>query len=380
MAPQHRRAIFTVIVSTLLVLAIATGTLVAVFYKHLDANLHTGQAIKHLVKKKQHGPKAPLNILVMGIDTRSGQGDAIDTEAGLNGSDTNILLHVSADRRSAYGVSIARDTLVTRPDCTTESGKRIPGGTLQQWNFAYAKGGPACTAEQVEQVTGVPVDGYLTVDFEGFKSMVDAIDGVQVCIPQDVNDQKHGIVLKAGTQTLKGEDALNYVRERYSTANSDLGRMKRQQAFISSMINKVVSAGTLTRPDRLVKFANAAASSVTASPGLDTVHALVKLAEQLKHIDLSHITFVTAPVMDYPQNPNRLIFAPDAKQLWKRILNDKPLTKALTSGSISAGAPPGGASSSPSGTASASGAPSQGAGSTGSGQTAEQAAENGLCS
>jgi len=386
MAPHHRRAVVTVILSTLLVLAIATGTVVAVFYKHLDANLHTGQAIKHLVKKKR-GPKTPLNILVMGIDTRSGQGDKIDTEAGLNGSDTNILLHVSADRRSAYGVSIARDTLVTRPDCTTANGKRIPGGTLQQWNLAYARGGPACTAEQVEQVTGIPVDGYLTVDFEGFKSMVDAIDGVQVCIPQDVNDQKHGIVLKAGTQTLKGQDALNYVRERYSTPNSDLGRMKRQQAFISSMINKVVSAGTLTRPDRLVKFADAAASSVTASPGLDTVHALVKLAEQLKHIDLTHITFVTAPVMDYPQNPNRLIFAPDAKQLWKRILNDKPLTKALTSGSISAGAPPGGTSSpsSPSSTSSASGtpsgtgSPSQGSGSAGSGQTAEQAKENGLC-
>jgi len=381
MAPHHRRTVAVVITSTLVVLAVLTGTLVTVFYKHLDANLKTGQQITHIVPKDtQEGPKAPLNILVMGIDSRAGQGDAIDSEAGMNGSDTNILLHVSADRQTAYGVSIARDTLVTRPDCTSTDGQTIPGGELQQWNKAYQVGGPACTAEQLEEVTGIHVDGYITLDFEGFKSMVAAIDGVQVCIPEDVNDQKHGIVFKAGTQTLKGDQALNYVRERYSTPNSDLGRMKRQQAFISSMISKVVSARTLTRPDKLVRFADAAASSITASPGLDTVHDLVQLAEDLKDIDLTHIRFVTAPVMDYPKDPNRLIFTSDAKALWKRIANDKPLTKAMTTNAISAGNPPSGSTSpsgSPTGTATAPSSPT--ATPTTDAAQQEFARENGLC-
>jgi LCP family protein required for cell wall assembly len=388
MAPHHRRAIATVIATTLVALALATGSLVAVFYKHLDANLKTGQAIKHLAKKKHTGPKDPLNILVMGIDTRSGAGNKIDNETGEGGSDTNILLHVSADRKTAYGVSIPRDTLVDRPTCTTTSGKTIPGGTAQMWNKAYALGGPACTARQLEAVSGIEIDGYLTVDFEGFKSMVDAIDGVQVCIPKPVNDQAHGIVFKAGTQTLKGQQALNYVRERYSTPNADIGRMKRQQAFISSMINKVVSAGTLTRPDRLIKFASAAADSLTASPGFDTVHDLTKLAGQLKHIDLTHIRFVTVPSQPYdvPRSDprwGRVELLPGAKNLWKRIIDDKPLSKSLISGSISAGAPP--SSTSPSGTSSNTTSPSSPTGSTSpSGQpsdtqAAQEAAANGLC-
>jgi len=388
MAPHHRRAVAIVIVTTLVVLALATGSLVAVFYQHLDANLRTGQAIKHLVKKKHTGPKSPLDILVMGIDTRSGAGNQIDNERGEGGSDTNILLHVSADRRTAYGVSIPRDTLVEPISCTKDRHYIVRGVDtgLVQWNAAFAAGGPACTAEQLEAVSGVHVDGYLTVDFEGFKSMVDAIDGVQVCLPKPVNDQAHGIVFKAGTQTLKGQPALNYVRERFSTPNADIGRMKRQQAFISSMINKVVSAGTLTRPDRLVKFASAAADSLTASPGFDTVHDLTKLAGQLKHIDLTHIRFVTVPSQPYdvPRSDprwGRVELLPGAKSLWQRIVDDKPLSRSLISGSISAGNPPDSSSGTPSGGTS----PSSPAGSTSpsgepsNGQAAQEAAANGLC-
>jgi LCP family protein required for cell wall assembly len=386
MAPHHRRAVAIVIVSTLVVLALATGALVAAFYQHLDANLTTGQAIKHLAKKRHTGPKDPLNILVMGIDTRSGAGNKIDNETGEGGSDTNILLHVSADRKTAYGVSIPRDTLVDRPTCTTAGGKAIPGGTAQMWNKAYALGGPACTARQLEAVSGIEIDGYLTVDFEGFKSMVDAIDGVQVCLPKPVNDQAHGIVLKAGTQTLRGQQALNYVRERYSTPNADIGRMKRQQAFISSMINKVVSAGTLARPDRLIKFASAAADSLTASPGFDTVHDLTKLAGQLKHIDLTHIRFVTVPSQPYdvPRTDprwGRIELLPAAASLWQRIVEDKPLSRSLISGSISAGNPPGSSPGTPSGTTSPSSpsGPAAPSGEPSNSQAAQEAAANGLC-
>ena len=103
-------------------------------------------------------------------------------------SDTTILFHLSADRESAYGISIPRDSLVDRPDCKTEDGETIPGGSRQMWNAAFALGGPACTIQQFEQITGVRIDNYVVVDFSSFQDMVDAIDGVEVCIPEDIDD------------------------------------------------------------------------------------------------------------------------------------------------------------------------------------------------
>ena len=115
----------------------------------------------------------------MGSDSRDGAGNNID---GLTGggerSDTTILLHVSADRKRAYGISIPRDLLVDRPECKSEDGDTIPGGTSAMWNEAFAVGGPACTMQQFEQVTGVRLDHFVKVDFEGFRGMVDAIGGV----------------------------------------------------------------------------------------------------------------------------------------------------------------------------------------------------------
>ena len=92
------------------------------------------------------------------------------------GSDTTILLHLSADRKRAYGVSIPRDSMVDRPACDHGA---IPAQDYAQWNAAYAIGGPACTIQQFEQLTGIRIDHYLVVDFAGFKDMVDAVDGVE---------------------------------------------------------------------------------------------------------------------------------------------------------------------------------------------------------
>lgn len=379
MAPHHRRAVAIVIVSTLVVLALATGSLVAVFYQRLDADLQTGQAIKHEATKKTAGPKTPLNILVMGIDTRNCAGCHVDSEAGAGGSDTNILVHISADRKTAYGISIPRDALVNPVPCTEHSLYLDTG--LVQWNAAYGAGGPACTAEQLEKNFGIYVDGYLTVNFGGFKDMVDAIGGVNICIPFELNDPVYEKVdFKPGPAVhLNGTRALAYVRLRHVLDGSDTARIKRQQAFISAMTNKVVSAGTLTNPVKVAKFAGAAASSLTASPGFDTVSDLAKLAEQLKHTDLTHIHFITIPsqAYDVPRTDprwGRVEILPAAAALWQRVSADRPLSRSLTAGSVSADNPPGSAtpSNTPSGSTSPSGQPSS--------QAAQQAAKSGLCS
>lgn len=355
----HRRTVLRVVLVSQLVLALLTAAGVTFAYRALDGGIRSQDVTRLLTdrpeKEDVEGPREPLNILVMGTDDRSCEGCAIDGEEGAGGSDTTLLVHVSADREEAYGISLPRDALVTRPDCIGEDGQTIPGGELEMFNSAFALGGPACTIQTVEQLTGVLIDHYVTVDFNGFVDMVDAVGGVEVCIPKDVDDPVRNIFFEAGTQTLEGRQALNYVRERYVlSANSDIGRMRRQQAFIASMVNKVVSAGTLTRPDRVYGFLSAATRSITVDEELGSIQDLVDLALQFRETGLGDIEFVTVPNETYEPDPNRLVWSKKADKLWKRVAKDKSLPKKLNRGSISAKDPVGTSSADPTPTATAS--------------------------
>ncbi len=324
------------------VLALVTALVVVLAYRSLDGNIAEGEAIDHFVAPPD--PPAddeevdlqPMNVLVMGSDSREGEGNAIDGESGGGGSDTTILLHVSADRQEAYGVSLPRDALVTRPDCKTPGGT-VPGGELELFNTAFALGGPLCTVKMVESLTGIYVDHYLVLDFNGFKDMVEAVQGVEVCIPQDVVDPEHDIYFDAGVQTLTGQQALNYVRERtVLSATGDIGRMKRQQAFIASMVNKVVSAGTLSRPTRVFDFLDAATSSIVVDEDLDSIGRLVDLSMQFRDTGLTDISFLTVPIAPYQPDPNRLVWTDQADALWRLIRTDRPLGGDLAEGSLTA--------------------------------------------
>jgi LCP family protein required for cell wall assembly len=339
---KTRHTVASVVGVTTLVLAMITGLVVVYGFRHLSGNLEVADYDSVLEnrpeKEKVEGPKEPLNILVMGSDTREGEGNDIDNESGEGGSDTTILLHLSADREHAYGISIPRDSMVDRPDCDHGA---IPAATYQQWNAAFAIGGPACTIQQFEQLTGVRLDHYITVDFNSFQAMVDAVGGVEVCIPETIDDRSHGIYLEAGTREVSGKEALSYVRQRYAVGDgSDIGRMKRQQAFIASMANKVISAGTLTSPKRLYSFLNAATKSLKVDRGLDNLGKIANLGIEFRHISLDNIQFLTIPWLWDPQDPNRVIWAPEAKKVWKKIVHDKPLSRRLTVDAISAGKPP----------------------------------------
>lgn len=338
-ATRHqRRTVLRVIIVTELVVALLTGATVAFAYNQVNHQIDVGAPIPHSpgVKREPKLPKSALNILVLGTDTRSCDGCGIDSQAGGGGSDLTILLHVAKGRKSAYGISIPRDTLVDRPECTVE-GKTIPAETNVMWNDALAAGGPACTAVQVQELTGIYVDHYIVVDFAGFKDMVNAVDGVEVCIPSDIDDDEHNIHLEAGTRKLYGNDSLAYVRQRSSTPNSDLGRMKRQQAFIASMLAKVMSAQTLTRPDKVLDFARALGGSITTDPEISSVGKLGKLGLSLRDANLDKIRFVTAPTADFPTDSpywGRLQLTDAAPALWAKVKKDEPLG-SLGKGAIS---------------------------------------------
>ncbi|MEO9323303.1 LCP family protein [Nocardioides sp. C4-1] len=340
---RKRSKVFVVLLGSVTALALVVGLGSVWFWRHLDDNVDFQDYDDQLSDRPAKvevdtGPKEPLNILVMGSDTRDGAGNNID---GLTGdgerSDTTIMFHLSADRTFAYGISIPRDSLVDRPDCTDDDGETIPGADDAMWNEAFAVGGPACTMQQFEQLTGIRLDHYVKVDFNGFRDMVDAIDGVEVCIPEDIDDPAHGITIPAGTREVRGNEALSYVRARYTLGDgSDLGRIKRQQAFLAAMAGKVVSKGTLARPDRLLGFLNAATSSLQTD--FDSIDQMRDVGTSFRSIGLENIKFVTVPWQYSPVDPNRVAWLPSADKLWKRVVKDKPLTKKVSSdGILSAG-------------------------------------------
>lgn len=345
--PKRSRAVLQVVVTAMAVLALVTGLSVVYIYRHLNGNLDVQSIEEELgdnrPEKVYTGNGEPLNILVMGDDTREGEGNKIDNEAGGGGSDTTILMHISGDRKRAYGVSIPRDSIVDRPTCGADD--EIPGASQVMWNAAYTVGGPGCTARQFEDLTGIRIDHYVVVDFNGFRGMVDALDGVPVCVPEDIEDPAHGIRIKAGNRDLKGDEALAYVRVRYAVGDgSDIGRTRRQQEFIASMIKKVISAGTLTRIDRVVKFLDAATASLTLDEGLGSVTKMGNLAMQLQNIGMDKIQFLTIPNAYFSRDSGfwgRVYWTEDAEKVWARIRQDKPLTKDLTTGVITAETAPG---------------------------------------
>jgi LCP family protein required for cell wall assembly len=363
------------------VLLVAVATVGFFAYQHLNKNI-TAISEKSLGTDrpkevaKPHGQDKPLNILLLGSDTRKGQSGHIGgATPGL--SDTTILLHVSADRKLAYAVSLPRDAMVQRPRCPRKDGHGIDPGGLSMFNAAFAVGGPLCTVHTVEKLTNVRINHFVVIDFNGFRKMVDALGGVEVCVPKEVNDTTGHIYLPAGTYNVKGQRALDYVRVRHdigTVENGDIGRMKRQQTFLASMANKVVSAGTLANPLRLYNFLDAATKSLTTDSDLASVDKLAGLAKSLKGIGLDHIQFLTVPFREYPPDPNRLEWAPSAKKLWAHMRLDKPLGKRFLSDVTTAetknGKPVHHKKGSPS---SPSPSPSQSA------AAKQQAAANGLC-
>jgi LCP family protein required for cell wall assembly len=203
------------------------------------------------------------------------------------------------------------------------------------WNEAFSVGGAACTIRQFEQLTDIRINNYVVVDFRGFQAMVDAIDGVEVCVPQDIDDREHGIVIKAGTREISGREALAYVRVRHveGTDGSDLGRIQRQQAFVAAMVNKVVSGNVLARPDRLISFLNAATNSLTTD--IANIGRMARIGVEFKDIGLKRIQFITVPWQYAPSDPNRVEWLPEADELWEKVRNDAPLGK-LRDGAITA--------------------------------------------
>lgn len=207
------------------------------------------------------GVAQPLHLLVIGSDSREGltpeqQRELTTGDAGGDRTDTIMVMTIRGGR--AAMLSFPRDLYVERCD-----------GSVGRINGAIGIGGPGCLVRTVSSLSGIPISNYLEVHFLGFRDIVQAVGGVEVCLDRPIADPFAGIDLPAGCQRLDGAQALGYVRVR--KIDSDLERIKRQQGFLSALASEIVSPSTLVNPLRLYRTAGEVGSALTTDRGMGPV-------------------------------------------------------------------------------------------------------------
>ncbi|HEV8559488.1 MAG TPA: LCP family protein [Actinophytocola sp.] len=279
------------------------------------------------------------NFLMVGSDSRDGAAaeDKVGNSADVPGarSDTIMIAHVPADRKRAVVVSFPRDLEVNRPQCeawdpktTKYTGKQIPAATNVKINTAFQVGGPKCVTKMVQQLSGLNINHFVGIDFNGFKEMVDAVDGVQVCVERPLKDTILGTVVKEAGKavTLTGDQALNFVRARHviNDPTSDYGRIKRQQRFLSSLLRKAMSNQVLLDPGKLTSFVQAFAKS-TFGDNIG-VEQLMLLGQSMQGIEAGRVTFITVPTVgEANTRGNEVLRTNDKDNLFAAVRKDTPL-------------------------------------------------------
>jgi len=283
------------------------------------------------------------NYLLVGSDTREGltkeqmralRVGSTATAAG-GRSDTMLLIHLSKSRDRAYIISLPRDSLVTIPEHVSSSDKKtIVSARKGKLNSAFSFGGAPLLIETIELATSIKIDHYVEVSFAGFAGIVDALGGIEVCTKVNIDDPKSHLVLSAGVHTLDGIEALKYVRTRDFDGRGDIGRMQRQQQFMSAVMRKATSSGTILNPFKLKNFINASLASVKLDAGL-APNDLLTLAKQLKNLSSGNVRTLTVPL----SNANGRVDGVGSvviwdevlgADLWTRVRDDLPLVDEVT--------------------------------------------------
>lgn len=274
----------------------------------------------------------PINVLLVGSDTREGQGSTAYGPVGSALADVIILLHISRDRQNAVAMSIPRDLMVAVPSCPNpEGGDPYPARDFAQINSTMTKAGPACTLLAVQKLTGVTIPYLAVIDFKGVIAMSEAIGGVDVCVATAIDDEYTNLHLEPGEHTLIGDEALAFLRTRHGVGDgSDLSRISNQQVFLTSMVRKLKDEGALINPFTMFRLGTAALSNMTLSKSLTDLGVIFGLAQQVNQVDLDKITFIKLPVYDLDgEYAGRVAPSPErAAELFELMASDKPLVLA----------------------------------------------------
>jgi len=346
-AARHRRAATTPRLLRRYVAAGLASALVSIFgvagceYHQLNANITSlplfggigGDAGR---EKADRFGNTPIDVLVIGSDTRAGAADCAlgrgCSKGGADGTganaDVELLVHVGADRSNATVLSIPRDTVADLPACQDPVSGRTADPRRGQINSSLNYG-PGCTVAAVHALTGIPIGHFALLDFSAVVRMSDAVGGVPVCVSDDVYDTYSHLKLRRGNHVLQGKSALQFVRSRHGFGDgSDIGRTYAQHLFLGSMVRTVKSAGTIADPRRLLGVADAATKALTVDSGLASIPDLLGLATDLGKVPSAQITFVTMPTQPDPADPNRVVPAGSAAAIFASVAADRPLTRS----------------------------------------------------
>jgi LCP family protein required for cell wall assembly len=278
-ARRQRAQLIVLTIASALTLVVASGSWVLASYV-------SGRLGRINAGTSGTPASGPVNILIAGIDTRSGltRQQEIELHVGNDvsmNSDTLMLVHISADHDRVQEISLPRDSWVD-----------IPGHGMNKINAAIGIGGPPLMVKTVTQATGLVINDYIEVDFLGFVKVIDALGGVDICLPFAVDDSYTGLHMSAGLHHVDGVTALKFARDRHSFAASDLARIADQQQLLSSLFTEATTSGILANPFRLQEFVSSLTSAVTVDNGFN----LVRLADELRGIRSEDITFATVPI------------------------------------------------------------------------------------
>lgn len=241
-----------------------------------------------------------LNFLLVGSDKRTEDGafgDPEEDSAVLN--DVTMLVHISQDHSHVEVVSFPRDLVVPVPECPDPEdpeGEPLSALSGVKINEVLSWGGFGCVASTIEQLTGVSVPVGGIVEFYGVAALSSAVGGVEVCLAERIDDDYTGLHLDAGTHSISGIEALQFLRTRHGVGDgSDLGRISNQQTFLASLMRTMQGSGTLSDPVKLYSIAKAVLSNMTLSTKLQDPVQLMSIARALQDTDLSKIAFVQYP-------------------------------------------------------------------------------------
>ncbi|MFD7973248.1 LCP family protein [Streptomyces clavifer] len=331
---RGRRRGLKITLGVLIALLLAGSGSVYWMYSSLDSNIKGVDIDRALGEDRPEKlPTAGQNLLVLGSDSRAG---AENKELGGGGdvggarSDTALVVHIPDGRTKAVAVSIPRDTLVTRPECTKADGTKVPSAERRMFNSVYSEIGPACVVKTVEKMSGVRIDHYMEINFAGFKDLVDAIGGVTIEVDEPIHDKASGLDLAAGSHKLDGTESLAYVRTRHGVGDgSDLGRIGLQQQFLFALLTEIKSKDLLGSPATAYRIAGSATKSLTTDEGLASLSSLTEFARSMNGVDPSSMETVMLPVAYDTQDPNRVVAAePQAGDLWKAIRTDATIPES----------------------------------------------------
>lgn len=257
----------------------------------------------------------PLNILVVGSDERDGSIEAGDAEG--RRSDSMMVVHLNAAHDKATGVQIPRDTMVTPPKGSAEYSSN-PNQPIQI-NSLLEEGDSQLVAA-VSGLTGMKLDHYVDVSFGGFMSIVDSLGGIDMCLPEAINDPDANLKVQAGCHTLHGKDALAMARTRHAIGDgSDLARIGHQQSVMKAILKKADKDSVLSDPLKMFDILDKASSAITVDDGLKNPSDLTALLRAFATVERDHVDFEQLPVVPYPWDTNRVELSDEGAALPKTL-------------------------------------------------------------